>query len=211
MEGDIVDLPNLVKLAQKYDAGVYVDEAHALGVIGKNGTGTGEHFGMQDKVDVVMATASKSLASIGGFIAASKDIINYIKHTSRSLIFTASLPPACVGAIDMALDIIAAEPERRLRLEQISKKMLTEFKAMGFKAGPSQSPIIPLLVGKDETAFLMWRKLFDAGVFVSPVITPAVPEGQAIIRTSFMATHTDENLEIILENFRKVGKELGLI
>ncbi|MDR2860633.1 MAG: aminotransferase class I/II-fold pyridoxal phosphate-dependent enzyme [Elusimicrobiota bacterium] len=211
MEGDITNLPEIVKLAKQYNTGVFVDEAHSLGVIGKTGKGTGEYFDMENDVDVLMATASKSLASIGGFISSKKEIIDYIKHTARSLIFTASLPPACVGAIDMALDLIVQEPERRERLAKISSRMLNEFKSLGFNVNKSQSPIIPLTVGSDETAFNMWRKLFDAGVFISPVVSPAVPEGHAIIRTSFMATHTDEHLEFILDNFKRIGKELGII
>ncbi|MDR2709564.1 MAG: aminotransferase class I/II-fold pyridoxal phosphate-dependent enzyme [Elusimicrobiota bacterium] len=211
MEGDICNLPKIVELAKKYNAGVFVDEAHSLGVLGEGGQGTGQHFHLQPEVDVVMATASKSLASIGGFIAAKKEIIQYIKHTARSLIFTASLPPACVGAIDKAIDLMIAEPERRIRLLEISKRMAAEFKGMGYNIGLSQTPIIPLAIGSDEKAFLMWRKLFDAGVFVSPVVSPAVAEGHAIIRTSFMATHSEEDLEIILESFRKIGKELGVI
>lgn len=211
MEGDIANLPEISKLAKQYGAKVFVDEAHSLGVIGKNGQGTGEHFGMQDDVDIIMATASKSLASIGGFIASKKEVINYIKHTARPLIFTASLPPACVGAIDAALDLIQQEPERRIRLNETADKMRDEFKAMGYNTNLSETPIIPLTVGNDAIAFKMWRMLFDEGVFASPVVTPAVPEGQSIIRTSFMATHNDDHLNIILEKFKKVGKSLGII
>jgi len=211
MEGDITKLPEIVKLAKKYKARIYVDEAHSLGVIGPDGSGTGPHFGLQKDVDVVMATASKSLASVGGFIAADKQIIDYIKNAARSLIFTASLPPACVGAINAAMDLMAAEPERRDRLHKTSKKMKEEFKRMGYDTNLSESPIIPLTVGDDLVAFKMWRTLFDEGVFASPVVTPAVPEGHAIIRTSFMATHTDDHLNFILEKFKKIGKELGVI
>jgi 8-amino-7-oxononanoate synthase len=211
MEGDITNLPEIDKLAKKYKARIFVDEAHSLGVLGKGGRGTGEHFNMEESIDVLMATASKSLASVGGFIAAKKEVIDYIKSVARSLIFTASLPPACVGAIDKALDLVEQEPERRVTLFKNAEKMLKEFKRLGFNTNNSQSPIIPLTVGADETAFKMWRKLFDAGIFASPVITPAVPEGQAIVRTSFMATHTDEHLNFILEKFEKIGKELSVI
>ncbi|MDR0823387.1 MAG: pyridoxal phosphate-dependent aminotransferase family protein [Endomicrobium sp.] len=211
MEGDIANLPEISKLAKKYNARVYVDEAHSLGVIGEDGRGTGSHFKMEEEVDVLMATASKSLASVGGFIASKAAVIDYIKSTARTLIFTASLPPACVGAIDAAMDLIIAEPQRRERLHKTAEKMLNEFSRLGFKTNKSQSPIIPLTVGADETAFKMWRRLFDEGVFASPVISPAVPEGQAIIRTSYMATHSDENLNFILEKFEKIGKELGVI
>ncbi|MDR2426664.1 MAG: pyridoxal phosphate-dependent aminotransferase family protein [Endomicrobium sp.] len=211
MEGDIANLPEISKLAKKYGAKVYVDEAHSLGVIGENGRGTGSHFNIEEDVDVLMATASKSLASIGGFIASRNEVIDYIKHASRSMIFTASLPPACVGAIDTALDLIIQEPERRMKLMENSKKMKTAFQSMGYKTNNSQSPIVPLTVGSDLTAFKMWKMLFDEGVFASPVVTPAVPEGQAIIRTSYMATHTDEHLNFILDKFSKVGKALGII
>ncbi|MDR2771999.1 MAG: aminotransferase class I/II-fold pyridoxal phosphate-dependent enzyme [Elusimicrobiota bacterium] len=212
MEGDIVNLPEVVKLAKKYKAGVFVDDAHSLGVLGKNGKGTGEYFNLENDIDVLMATASKSLASVGGFIASSKAIVEYIKNSARSLIFTASLPPACVGAIDMALDLIVQEPQRRAKLFENSNKMLREFKKLGFNtSNSSASPIIPITVGTDETAFKMWRRLFDEGVFASPVITPAVPAGQAIIRTSYMATHTDEHLDFMLDKFEKIGKKLGII
>ncbi|MDR0977527.1 MAG: pyridoxal phosphate-dependent aminotransferase family protein [Endomicrobium sp.] len=211
MEGDIANLPEISKLAKKYGARVFVDEAHSLGVLGKNGSGTGEYFNMQDDVDIVMATASKSLASIGGFIAGSSQVINYIKHNARTMIFTASLPPGCVGAIDMALDIVAAEPDRRIRLMNIAAKMKEAFKSMGYNVNNSQSPIIPLTVGNDLVAFKMWKMLFDEGVFASPVVTPAVPEGKSIIRTSYMATHTDDHLNFILDKFKKVGKQLGVI
>jgi 8-amino-7-oxononanoate synthase len=212
MEGDITNLPEIYKLAKQYNTRIFVDEAHSLGVIGQDGRGTASHFNMgSDTVDVVMATASKSLASVGGFIAGDRVVVDYVKSTARSLIFTASLPPACVGAIDMALDLLIAEPERRTTLFKNSTKMLNEFKRLGFKVNNSVSPIIPLTVGPDEIAFKMWRKLFDAGVFASPVITPAVPEGQAIIRTSYMSTHTDEHLDFMLDKFAKIGKELGVI
>jgi len=211
MEGDIANLPEIARLAKKYKARVFVDEAHSLGVIGKNGRGTGEHFNMEDSIDVLMATASKSLASIGGFIASKSEVIDFIKHNARTMIFTASLPPACVGAIDAALDLIVAEPERRTRLIETSKKMRAAFKSMGYETGYSQSPIIPLTVGTDFMAFKMWRMLFDEGVFASPVVTPAVRKGSAIIRTSYMATHSDDNLDFILEKFKKVGKQLGII
>ncbi|MDR3256053.1 MAG: pyridoxal phosphate-dependent aminotransferase family protein [Endomicrobium sp.] len=211
MEGDIVNFPEASKLAKKYGARVFVDEAHSLGVIGKSGKGTGEHFNMEEDVDVLMATASKSLASIGGFIASKAEVVDYIKHNARTMIFTASLPPACVGAIDAALDLIISEPERRTKLMETASKMKSAFQSMGYNTNNSQSPIIPLTVGSDLIAFKMWRMLFDEGVFASPVVTPAVPEGQAIIRTSYMATHSDDHLNFILEKFRKVGKQLGII
>ena len=211
MEGDIAKFPEISALAKKYGARVYVDEAHSLGVLGEKGKGTGEYFNMQQEVDVLMATASKSLASIGGFIASTSEVINYIKHTARSLIFTASLPPACVGAIDVALDILQEEPERRAKLWENTNKMKEGFLSLGFDTRTSETPIIPITVGEDIKAFQMCRMLFDEGIFASPIVSPAVPEGQAIIRTSYMATHTDEHLEKILDKFEKVGKELGII
>jgi 7-keto-8-aminopelargonate synthetase-like enzyme len=211
MEGDIANLPEINRLAKKYGARIFVDEAHSLGVIGKDGRGAGAHFNMENSVDILMATASKSLASIGGFIASGSKIIDYIKHNARTMIFTASLPAACVGAIDMALDLMIEEPERRTKLMKNAEKMLKEFKLLGFNTNNSQSPIIPLTVGKNEVAFKMWRMLFDEGVFASPVVSPGVPEGHAIIRTSYMATHTDEQLDFILDKFKKVGSRLGII
>ncbi|MBN1823253.1 MAG: pyridoxal phosphate-dependent aminotransferase family protein [Endomicrobiales bacterium] len=211
MEGDIINLPEVVRLAKKYGARVMVDDAHSLGVLGETGRGTGEHFGLEAEVDMVMATASKSLASIGGFIAGREEVIHYIKHMARALIFTASLPPASVGAIDAALDIVEKEPERRKRLWKNTEKMMEGFKSIGFDTRTSESPIIPITVGPDMKAFQMWRMLFDEGIFASPVVSPAVPEGQAIIRTSYMALHTDEQLDRVLDTFEKVGKTLGII
>lgn len=211
MEGDIIDLPEVVKLAKTYGARVMVDDAHSLGVLGETGRGTGEYFKLESDVDVLMATASKSLASIGGFIASREEVIHFMKHFARSLIFTASLPPAQVAAIIAALDLIEKEPERRVRLWGNTKKMKEGFEAMGYNTRTSNSPIIPITVGEDMKAFQMWRILFDAGIFTSPVVSPAVPEGQAIIRTSYMSTHTDEQLDYVLDAFEKVGKQLGII
>lgn len=212
MEGDICDLPEIIKLAKLYGARVMVDDAHALGVLGENGRGTAEYFGLEKETDLVMVTASKSLASIGGFIAGKEEVIHYIKHHARSLIFTAALPPAQVAAISAALDIIQEEPERRKRLWEITNKMLKGFKELGFNTRNSQTPIIPILVGGGlQRVFTFWRMLYDEGVFASPVLPPAVPEGEELIRTSYMAIHTDEQLEFILEKFAKVGRQFGLI
>ncbi|MFH2069991.1 MAG: aminotransferase class I/II-fold pyridoxal phosphate-dependent enzyme [Elusimicrobiota bacterium] len=211
MEGDIVNLPEIVKLAKAYNSRVMVDDAHSIGVLGENGRGTADHFGLGAEVDIIMVTASKSLASIGGFIAGREEVIHYIKHMARSLIFTASLPPGQVAAIDASLDILHEEPERITLLWKNTKKMKTCFGQMGFDTKESQSPIIPITVGDDLKAFQMWRILFDDGVFTSPVVSPAVPEGQAIIRTSYMAIHTDEHLDHVLNAFEKAGKQLGII
>jgi 8-amino-7-oxononanoate synthase len=211
MEGDITNLPRIVELARTYGARIMCDDAHSIGVLGENGRGTGEHFSLESEVDVIMATASKSLASIGGFIASREEVVHYIKHLARSLIFTASLPPSQVAPIIAAIDLIEKEPERRLKLWANTNKMKEGFKDLGFNTGTSASPIIPILVGEDMKAFQMWRMLFDAGVFASPVVSPAVPEGHAIMRTSYMATHTDEQLDFVLDTFEKVGKQLGII
>ncbi len=211
MEGTLVNLPELVKVANKYDAKVMVDDAHSVGVFGANGRGTAEHYGLEDNVDVVMGTFSKSFASLGGYVVASADVIHYIKHHARALIFSASIPPANAASVIKALEIITNEPERREKLWQNVRKMKKGFNELGFNTGKSESPIIPILVGKDEDTFVFWKMLFDNGIFTNPAVAPAVPQGQALIRTSYMATHTDEELDIVLDTFAKVGKELGLI
>lgn len=211
MEGDIANLPEIVNLAERYKAGVMVDDAHGIGVLGENGRGTAEHFDLEDRVDIIMGTYSKSLASIGGFIAASEEVIHYIKHISRPLIFSASPPPASVAAVSAAIDIIMAEPERRSRLWENTRKMKEGFRNLGFDTGPSETPIIPVMVGEDQKAFQMGRGLHEEGVFANVAVSPAVPNGKALIRTSFMATHTEEHLERVLEAFKKVGKRIGVI
>ncbi len=211
MEGDIANLPEIVSLAKKYGARIMVDDAHSIGVLGKNGRGTAEHFGLENEVDLIMGTYSKSLASIGGFISGSADIIHYIKHLARSFIFSASPPPASVASVSAALDIIENEPERREKLWKNTRKMLQGFKELGFEVGPSQTPIIPIVVGEDQDAFTMAMMIQEEGVFANVAVTPAVPAGRALIRTSYMATHTDEQLDRVLKAFEKVGKALGLI
>ena len=211
MEGDIAKLPYIVELTQKYEARLMVDDAHGIGVLGKTGRGTAEHFGLVNDVDLVMGTYSKSLASIGGFISGDADIIHYIKHLARSLIFSASPPPASVASVSAAIDIIENEPERREQLWKNTNRMLESFRELGFKVGNSQTPIIPIIVGEDEKAFLMAVMLQEEGVFANVAVTPAVPNGMALIRTSYMATHTDEHLDIVITAFEKVGKKLGII
>lgn len=211
MEGDIAHLPEIIPLAKKYGARLMVDDAHGIGVLGKTGRGTAEHFGLENEVDLIMGTYSKSLASIGGFISGSTDVIHYIKHFARSLIFSASPPPASVAAVNAAVDIIENEPERRERLWKNTAKMLNGFKDLGFQTGRSQTPIVPIVVGEDERAFLMGMMLQEEGVFANVAVTPAVPAGMALIRTSYMATHTDEHLDLVLAAFEKVGKKLGVI
>ncbi|HSW64040.1 MAG TPA: pyridoxal phosphate-dependent aminotransferase family protein [Dissulfurispiraceae bacterium] len=211
MEGDIIDLPKVLELCRKYGARLMVDDAHGIGVLGKTGRGTGEHFGLEQGIDLVMGTYSKSLASIGGFIAGDADIVHYIKHFARSLIFSASPPPASVAAVSAALDIIDSEPERLAQLWKNTHKMIDGFRALGFETGPTATPIIPVIVGADETAFKMAIMLQEAGVFANVAVSPAVPPGKAIMRTSYMATHTDEQLDTVLSAFEKVGRQLSII
>jgi len=211
MEGDLSPLDEIVALRQKHEFGLMVDDAHGVGVLGKTGRGTAEHFGVEDDVDIIMGTYSKSLATIGGFVVASADIIKYLKHISRSLIFSASLAPALVAAVSTALDVIDQEPERREKLWANTERMMKEFRSCGFDIGNTASPIIPVVVGEDMLAFKMALMLQEAGVFANPVVSPATPPGRALIRTSYMATHTDEHLDRVLEAFVKVGKEMGLI
>lgn len=211
MEGDIVNLPRVVELAKAYGARLMVDDAHGIGVLGKTGRGTAEHFGLEDEVDIIMGTYSKSLASIGGFISGSEKVVHYIKHFARSLIFSASPPPASVAAVSVALDIIDNEPERIERLWKNTRKMLEGLKDLGFQVGHSETPIIPVLVGDNETAFKMAMMLQEEGVFANVAVSPAVPEGKALIRTSYMATHTEEQLDRVLSAFEKSGRALGLI
>ena len=211
MEGDIADLPRIVEVAKSHGARVMVDDAHGIGVLGEGGRGTAEHFGLEDEVDVVMGTYSKSLASIGGFVVASKEVINYIKHHARALIFSASPPPASVASVIAALDIIEKEPERRVRLWENTLKMQKGLKGMGYDIGDTETPVVPVVVGEDMTAFIMNNMLQEAGVFVNPVVSPATPPGRALIRTSYMATHTSEQLDLVLEVFEKVGRELGIL
>ncbi len=211
MEGDIAKLPGIVQLCRQYGAGLMVDDAHGIGVLGADGRGTTEHFGLEDDVDLIMGTYSKSLATIGGCLAADFDVIDYLKHHARSLIFSASLPPAPVAAALAALRIIEDEPERRERLWRNADYLRAGFQNLGFDTGVTQTPIVPVVVGDEERALITWRRLFDRGVFASPVLYPAVPKGMALIRTSCMTTHTMEHLDRVLEEFEQVGREIALI
>jgi 8-amino-7-oxononanoate synthase len=211
MEGDIVKLPELSKLAQKYHARVMIDDAHSCGVLGKTGRGTGEHFGMVNEIDLIMGTFSKSFASIGGFIAGEKKVINYIKHHARAFIFSASMPPSAVATVSKALDILISEPERLNQLWKNTHKMKKGFDEMGFNTGFSETPIIPIIIGDDMKTFYFWKLLFENGIFTNPVISPAVEAGHQLLRTSYMATHTDEELDHVLETFHKLAKQFGLI
>jgi 8-amino-7-oxononanoate synthase len=211
MEGDIVDLPHMRTLADKYNAAIYLDEAHAIGVLGKTGRGTTEHFNNNVNADIMMCTFSKSFGSIGGFVAGNSKIIDYIKHFARPLMFSASMPPANIVAASTALEIIKKEPERVHRLQEIGRKMARGFTDMGFDTGNTETPIVPLVIGNNEKAFIFWKTLFEKGVYVNPVVTPAVPPNRAMIRTSYMSIHTDRELNQILEIIGDTGKELGLI
>lgn len=210
MEGDIAPLKQIVPLCQKYGARLYVDDAHSLGVLG-NGRGTAAHFGLTDQVDMVMGTFSKSFASIGGFVAGNADVINYIQHSARTLIFSASLPAPNVMAVMAALDIMENEPEHVERLWDNGHKMLSGLKQMGFDIGDTETPIIPIIIGENDPTFLTWKLLFERGLYTNPVRTPAVPAGRAMLRTSYMATHTDEQLDRALDILGTTGRQLGLI
>ena len=211
MEGDLSPLPQVAALAKAHGARLMVDDAHGAGVLGENGRGTCEHFGVEDDVDLVMTTFSKSFASLGGVIAGPRKVIDWVKHRSRALIFSAAITPASVGAVLKSLEIVEAEPERRERLRRVTDRMRGGFRSMGFDTGTSETPIIPLIVGDDVRTFLFWRALYDAGLFANPVIAPAVPPGRQLIRTSFMATHTDDQLDRVLEIVERVGTALELI
>ncbi len=210
MEGDIAPLPDMIPLCRKYGARLMVDDAHAMGVLG-GGHGTSAHYGVTDQVDLIMSTFSKSFASLGGFIAGDEPVIHYIKHFARTLIFSASIPPSNTAAALAALQVMREEPERIARLNQIAEKMRREYQLLGFDTGNSVTPVIPILIGDDMLTFNTWKLLFDNGVFVNPVISPAVAPGRQLLRTSYMASHTDEQLERVLGTFEKVGKQVGLI
>jgi 8-amino-7-oxononanoate synthase len=211
MEGDLAPLPELVELKRRYGTRLMVDDAHGLGVFGENGRGTPEHFGVEEDVDLVMGTFSKSLASVGGFIAGEPLVIEHIKHNARSGIFSAAPPPSSVAAALKAVELIEREPERRKRLWENTKYMKRELDGLGFDTGHSQSPVIPMAIGDDMDAYRMTTMLQEEGVFVNPVVTPAVPPGNAMIRTSYMATHTREHLDVALTAIAKVGREMGVI
>lgn len=211
MTGRIVNLPEIVRLAKKYGARTYCDCAHALGVLGPNGRGTPHHFGLNDQVDLMMGTFSKSFASLGGFVAGNKDIIHYVKHKSRSFMFSASLPPASAATVLECVRVIQEEPGLVDKLWRNAKRMKEGFEALGFDTMGSQTPVIPVLIGDDVKAFMFVKRLYELGVFATPVVSPAVPKGYALIRTSYMSTHEDRDLDFVLDVFSQVGKEFGII
>lgn len=211
MEGDIIQLPELCRLAGEYGAAVMLDDAHAIGVLGEKGAGTACHFGLTDQVHLIMGTFSKSLASLGGFIASDAATIDYLKHHSRALIFSASMSPSNAAAVMAALEIMVSEPERIQQLWHNTKRMKQGLISLGFNLGASETPILPVYSHNLITAFKMCKRLEEEGVFVNPVVSPAVPPGQELIRISLMATHTDRQIDFALEKLGKVGKELGLL
>jgi 8-amino-7-oxononanoate synthase len=211
MEGDIANVPELVRIAKKYGIALALDDAHSIGVLGPNGDGTAAHFGLTEEVDLIAGTFSKSLASIGGFVAGTESVIHYLKHHSRPLIFTASLPPANTAGVLAALEVIKSEPERRENLWANTRRLHDGFRQLGYDIGETETPIVPVLIGPLEKTFVFWRKLFDAGVFTNPVAPPAVPPSQCRLRTSLMATHSFDQIDFCLEQFASIGRELGVI
>jgi len=211
MEGDIADVPGLLKICRRQGAALAIDDAHSIGVLGPRGDGTAAHWGLSDEVDIVAGTFSKSLASIGGFVAASRNIINYLRHHSRPLIFTASLPPSNTAGVLAALEVLQEDTERREQLWVNTRRLQDGFRAQGFDTGPSETPIVPILIGPLDKTLIMWRQVFDAGIFTNPVVPPAVPPSQCRLRTSVMATHTAEQIDFSVETIGRIGRELGVI
>ena len=211
MEGDVANLPEIVRLAKQYNATVMVDEAHGIGVFGEGGRGTCNHFGVTNDVDLIMGTFSKSFASLGGFIATDKEITNFLRHHSRSYIFTASITPASTAAVNAALDIMIAEPERQQNLWDLTHFALDGFKNMGCEIGHTSTPIIPLFIRDNYKTFGITRDLLNEGIFVNPVVSPAVAPTDTLIRFSLMATHTREQVSFALEKIHKVFKAYGLV
>jgi 8-amino-7-oxononanoate synthase len=211
MEGDIAPLPEIVAVAREFDAALMVDDAHGVGVMGKTGRGTAEHFGLEQEVDLVMGTFSKSMASVGGFIAGDAVVIDYIKHRARSMIFSAAPPPASVAAALATVEIMDGEPERRERLWANTRFFAEGLRSLGFDTGDSSTPVVPVVVGEDVAALRMVQRLHEEGIFVNCVLSPATPPGRALIRTSLMATHTREQLSRALEVIGRVGREVGVL
>ena len=211
MSGTLAKIPELLTLAKEFGARLYLDDAHAVGVIGEGGRGSASTFGLLEEVDLISGTFSKSFASLGGFLVGQREVIEYIRHHSPAHIFSASMPPANVATVLKAMDIMAEEPWRLSRLNEISTYMRTELRKLGFNVWTSETPIIPIVIGEMMLCFQFWKDLFEAGVYTNAVIPPAVPQGQSLLRTSYMASHTDEHLDRILEAFRKVGLKNGII
>jgi 8-amino-7-oxononanoate synthase len=211
MEGDLARVPDLVELKKKHRFRILIDDAHAIGVMGEKGNGTAAHFGLNREVDLITGTFSKSFASLGGFVAGDEEVIHYLKHFSRELIFSASIPPASTAAVLAALEIMQKEPERRERLWEITHRMRREYVRLGFNVGTTETPIIPIYIGRDDLCFAFWKELTQSGIFANPIIAPAVPADCALIRTSYTATHTDSQMDRVLDVFEKVGRRLGVL
>jgi 8-amino-7-oxononanoate synthase len=211
MGGDIAPLPEIVKLVKKHGARLYVDDAHSLGVLGPQGRGTAAHFNLTDQVDLIMGTFSKSFASLGGFVAGDADVMQWVQHSARSFIFSASITPGSLAAAMAALEIMQTESDRIEQLWHNTEKMRKGYQAMGFDTGPSETPVIPIMIGDDQKTFEAWKALFEAGIYTNAVVSPGVPSSKSLLRTSYMATHTDAQLDRVLDTFQRVGKELGLI
>jgi 8-amino-7-oxononanoate synthase len=211
MEGDIANLPDIVRLSKQYNANLMVDDAHSFGVIGEQGRGVASHFGLTDDVDIIMGTFSKSLASIGGFLAADKDTINVLKHTSRSLIFSASATPSATASALAALEIIKTEPQHMEQLWKNTNYCLSAFRSLGFDIAHSCTPIIPIMIRNNDKTFLMTKLLLEDGIFVNPVPHPAVPNDSTLIRFSLMATHTQQQIEFAIDKIEKTARRLGII
>lgn len=209
--GEISNLDGIVEVCKKYGARLLVDDAHSLGVIGKGGRGTASEFGLESQVDMIMGTFSKTLASLGGFVAGEERVINYLKHHSSALIFSASPTPASVAAAIAALEILESEPDRVNKLISNAAKIRKAFKEMGFNVIEGRTPIVPVILGEDNLTFTFWRKLFDNGIFVNAFVSPGVPQNLSMLRTSYMATHEDKHLNRIIEIFGDIGKGMGII
>ncbi|MBS1271326.1 MAG: 8-amino-7-oxononanoate synthase [Candidatus Marinimicrobia bacterium] len=211
MEGDIAPLPDIIEIARKYNARLMVDDAHSIGVLGEHGRGTAEHWNVEDQIDLVMGTFSKSFACVGGFVAGSSEVIDFLQHKSRSLIFSASMTPSSVATVLAALEVIQKEPERRDHLWEISRYMQEGYNKLGFNTGDSETPVIPVIIGDNMKTFGFWRALYQDGVYSNPVVSPAVPEKSSRLRTSYMATHTFEQMDMVLNKFEEHGKQFGII
>jgi 8-amino-7-oxononanoate synthase len=211
MEGDLGTLPQIVRLRKEYGFRFLLDDAHGIGYMGPNGRSTAEHFGVEKETDLIMSTFSKSFASLGGFIAGPVDAIDFIKHNARALIFSASMPPPAVATVLAALDIMEQEPQHRERLWRNVRRMHTAYRDLGFNIGRTESPVVPIIIGDFEKTLVFWKDLFEAGVFANPIVSPAVPPHMCLLRTSYMATHTDEELDRVLEIMGRTGKKLGVI
>jgi 8-amino-7-oxononanoate synthase len=211
MEGDIAPLPAITSLAEVHGAKVMVDDAHAFGVLGKRGAGTAEHFGLEDEVDLIVTTFSKSLASIGGVVAGPEPVIHYLKHHARPLIFSASMPPAAIATVLAALDVLRSEPERIESLWRNTRRMQRGLQELGYDIGGSVTPVVPVVIGELDRMLVFWKELFDAGIFTNPVTPPAVPANSCRLRISLMATHTDQHIDKVLEAFAQVGRQMAVI